>query len=70
MPTRELEEVLYRVDVINKYDEQDLDVARTFLDNMVSKISARYYKGLTPTRKIQHVIRVTSEIPEKIITDL
>jgi len=65
MTTREIEEVLYRVDIMNNYNERDLNVVRYFLDNLVKDISAKSYKDLTPTRVIEHVIRVTSEIPKK-----
>ena len=34
MTTREIEEVLYRVDVMNNYIDSDLEVVRKFLDGM------------------------------------
>ena len=63
--THEIEEVLYRVDVMNKYNDSDLNVVREFLDSMVVKVSAKEYKDLTPTNEIEHVIRVTNETPKK-----
>ena len=63
--TREIEEVLYRVDVMNNYNDSDLNVVREFLDSMVVKVSAKEYKDLTPTNEIEHVIRVTNETPKK-----
>jgi hypothetical protein len=63
--TEALERVIYKVVIMNEYDEQDLDVARTFLDNLVIQISANSYHELTPTSEIEHIIRVKSDNPKK-----
>ena len=50
---------------MDNYIDADLEIVRKFLDSMVVKISAGDYKDLTPTNEIEHVLRVTSEIPRK-----
>ena len=58
-----LEKIVQDADERNIFDEKAKEAVETFLTNFAEKLAAKEYSELTPTRVIEHVIKVNNETP-------
>ena len=58
-----LEEIVKEADENDKFDEEARSKVEKYLISFAEKLAATEYKELTPTRVIEHVIKVSDETP-------